>query len=434
MALELRWGAATDPGRVRTVNEDTAHAEDGLWVVADGMGGHAAGDVASQTAVTSLRANAAAVGLVEAVRLANRAVLEQADRDAALRGMGTTITAAAPVEVDGGTQLEVVNVGDSRAYLFRDGELHQLTEDHSLVAELEREGRITAAEARVHPQRNIVTRVLGNEPEVEVDAFPLDPFTGDRLLLCSDGLFNEVDERDIVHVLAHEHEPVAAAGALVDLANRAGGRDNITVVVIDVVDDGDKAGAASARLAADPPPVRTRAVPATAPPAPPGDDGTGGGAAGGGNGDSPAGDGDEPTAGRRWLTWRVAAFVTALVLIVLVALGGTWWVARSTYYVGLQGDEVVIYRGRPGGVLFIDPTVEERTGLTATEVPPARRTAVQEGKTAATLDEARRYVDNLRRERADETAGTAATTSTTARPSSTSTTAPITGTRAVGAP
>ncbi|HEY2330825.1 MAG TPA: Stp1/IreP family PP2C-type Ser/Thr phosphatase [Acidimicrobiales bacterium] len=428
MGLELRWGAATDPGRVRVVNEDSAHAEESLWVVADGMGGHAAGDVASRIAVDSLRENAAEVGLVEAVRLANRAVLEQADRDSALRGMGTTVTAAAPVEIDGVTQLQVVNVGDSRAYLFRDGELHQLTEDHSLVAELEREGRITAAEARTHPRRNIVTRVLGNEFDVEVDSFPVDPFKGDRLVLCSDGLFNEIDDRDIIGVLAHERDPVAAAGALVDLANRAGGRDNITVVVVDVVDDGDKAATASARLAEDPLLARTGSSPALAPPPADEDrDGRGGTAAAAAVETPPA-----PT--HRRFTWRVAIFLGAIVVVVLVALGGTWWVARSTYYVGLSGNNVVVFRGRPGGVLFLDPTVEENTNLTLADVPPSQVDAVKAGKTAATLAQARAYVANLRTEQAADQAASGTTTTTAAGAAATSPDAGTTSTTTVGGP
>ncbi|MGD9796873.1 MAG: protein phosphatase 2C domain-containing protein [Acidimicrobiia bacterium] len=423
MALELRWGVATDPGRIRTVNEDSVHAEEGLWIVADGVGGHAAGEVASQVAVEFVRANTAALGLAEAVRLANRAVLERAEADVNLRGMGTTVTAVVPVEVDGAAQLEVVNVGDSRAYLFRDGELLQLTEDHSLVAELEREGRITADEARVHPQRNIVTRVLGNEPDIVVDVFSLDPFRGDRLVLCSDGLSNELEEREVVGVLAHERDPIAAAGALVDLANVAGGRDNITVVVIDVVDDGDKAAVASAQIAGVP--VARRSSPPDPDPDSDPDPDPGAGAGGQGTagvreGVAPA----EPTAGDAWsqhrrLTWRATAFLGALVAIVLVAVGGTWWVARSTYFVGLDGDDVVIYRGRPGGVLFIDPTLELRTGLTVDEIPASRRRAVEDGKEAATLDEARDYVANLEAQRAREL-GTTTTTTTT----STSTTVP----------
>ena len=143
-------------------------------------------------------------------------------------------------------------MGDSRAYLFRDGGLAQLTEDHSVVADLVREGRITAEEAEVHPQRNIVTRVLGVYETVDVDLWPVDPVAGDRFLLCSDGLFNEVGADQISSVLRRLDDPAEAAAELVRLANEGGGRDNITVVVVDVVDDGGVAQAASAALAGEP--------------------------------------------------------------------------------------------------------------------------------------------------------------------------------------
>ena len=146
----------------------------------------------------------------------------------------------------------IANVGDSRAYLFRDGALVQLTEDHSVVADLVREGRITAEEAEVHPQRNIVTRVLGVYETVDVDLWPVDPVAGDRFLLCSDGLFNEVGADQIGSVLRRLDDPSEAAAELVRLANEGGGRDNITVVLVDVVDDGGVAEAASAALAGEP--------------------------------------------------------------------------------------------------------------------------------------------------------------------------------------
>ena len=245
--MRFEWGAASDAGRVRPANEDAAVAEEGLFAVADGMGGHAAGEIASRVAVEALRSNAGD-GLVEAVRLANRAVLDKAAEDPALRGMGTTVCALALVEGDP-PQVLVVNVGDSRAYLLRDGELQQLTDDHNLVAELEREGRITHEEALVHPQRNIITRVLGNDPDVEVDQFPIDVFRGDRFLICSDGLFNEVEDDAIEDVLRAERVPQDAADELVRRANALGGRDNISVVVVDVVDDDGRAREASAALA-----------------------------------------------------------------------------------------------------------------------------------------------------------------------------------------
>ena len=257
----LRVGSASHTGMVRSVNQDACLVAEPLFAVADGMGGHAAGEVASEVAVEALRINAEASseGLVRAVKVANRAVWEKGATDPSMRGMGTTMCAVALVPASDGTEgdgtegdaLAVINVGDSRVYLFRDGELDQITEDHSLVEDLVREGRLSHEEAKFHPQRNVVTRVLGMDEDVEVDSWRITPFTGDRLLLCSDGLFNEVDDRSIAGVLRRLSDPNDAAAELVRLANEAGGRDNITVVLVDVVDDGGRAEAASAAIASE---------------------------------------------------------------------------------------------------------------------------------------------------------------------------------------
>ena len=178
--------------------------------------------------------------LVLAVHMANRNITERAADDEALRGMGTTVCVVGMVDEDG-EHVAVLNVGDSRVYLFAAGELHRLTEDHSLVETLVREGRITPEEAEVHPQRNVLTRALGVEALVVVDAWLLAPCQGDRLLLCSDGLFNELGEDRIAEVLAEGDEPEVAARRLAAEADAAGGRDNITTVVVDVVDAVDPA-------------------------------------------------------------------------------------------------------------------------------------------------------------------------------------------------
>ncbi|MDP9071525.1 MAG: Stp1/IreP family PP2C-type Ser/Thr phosphatase, partial [Actinomycetota bacterium] len=252
----LRAGAATDVGRVRSNNQDHLLMADPLFAVADGMGGHAGGEVASLTAVEALLAgfdaNRTADGLADAVRNANEAVWKRARERTELRGMGTTMTALALVRENGEEALAIVNVGDSRAYLLRDGDLDQLTDDHSVPKELERAGRLSAEEAAVHPQHNVLTRALGIEPEVEVDCFRVIPYRGDRILLASDGLFNEVSDKDIASVLRRMDDPDEAARELVAMAKEHGGNDNITVVVVDVVDDDDRAGRASAALADEP--------------------------------------------------------------------------------------------------------------------------------------------------------------------------------------
>jgi serine/threonine protein phosphatase PrpC len=400
--MRFDWGAASDPGRVRPANEDAAVAEDGLFAVADGMGGHAAGEIASRVAVEALRTSAGD-GLVEAVRVANRAVLDRAAEDPALRGMGTTMCALALVEGEP-PQVLVVNVGDSRAYLYRDGELQQLTDDHNLVAELEREGRITREEALVHPQRNIITRVLGNDPDVEVDEFPVDVFRGDRFLICSDGLFNEVRDDAIADVLRTKKGPQEAADELVRRANAGGGRDNISVVVVDVVDDDGRAKRASAALAGS-------ASKTISPPA-----GTVTGTI-----EEPITDRDRlsardervevvPEGRRRKLTVRSAAFTLALLVVAVAAVGSVWWFARNTFYVGVDDGEVTIFRGRPGGVLWLEPTVEQRTGLEVGDLAPARQEDVRAGKDEATLSDARSYVATLRRSTTTTTTSTTTTT------------------------
>jgi serine/threonine protein phosphatase PrpC len=413
--LQLAWAAGSDPGRRRANNQDSAAAEETLFVVADGMGGAAAGEVASRVAVEAMRATIAEGGgtLVDAVHLANRAIYDQAVDDASLRGMGTTLAALALVEdADGATRVHVVNVGDSRVYLLRDGELAQITDDHSLVAELEREGRITAEEARVHPQRNIVTRVLGNAPDVDVDEFAIDPYRGDRFVLCSDGLFNEVSDADIAAVLRHETDPQRAVDDLVQRANAAGGRDNITVVVVDVVADGDKAGQASAALAGAAalaaPPTRPEV---TAPVDAPSDR----------SGHADLGTPEETVTRSRRVrrfTWRSALFTLALVVVLGAVVGSVWWFARGTYYVGFDRENVAIFKGRPGGVLWFEPTVEQTyEDITKDDVQPARIADLEDGRTQPDLDEARAYVRQV------TTTTTSTTTTTTTTTTSTTTAA-----------
>lgn len=406
----LRWGAATDAGRVRANNQDAPLAVEGLFAVADGMGGHRGGEVASQVAVRALEdgfLEPRAESLLEAVHKANEAVFVRASDDPDLRGMGTTLTAVALVEGtdedDEDEVLVVVNVGDSRTYLFRDNELDQLTEDHSLVEEMVRTGRLTPEEAEGHPQRNIVTRALGIEPEVDVDWLTVAPYTGDRFLLCSDGLFGEVDDGGIASVLRRLEDPADAARELVRLANEGGGRDNVTVVVVDVVDDDGKSERASGAISR---PVRAPEAPdvagfsaAVAP-------------AVEGAGDpvpAPAARADEALSRRqrrqarraaradrpRRLTWRVAIFGLLFLAVLGAAAGAVGWQARRTYYVGFRGDDVAVFRGKPGGLLWFDPTFEEGTDLSRDDVPAASLRDVEAGKEVATLDAARRYVDNL---------------------------------------
>ena len=408
---QLQAGAATDVGRVRQINEDRYLADESLFAVADGVGGHQAGEVASQTSVETLQTNfmegeRTTEGLISAAEAANQAVWQLAQGSREKRGMGTTLTALALVQEDGEEQLALINVGDSRAYLLQQGELIQLTEDHSLVEELVRDGKLTPAEAQVHPQRSIITRALGMEPAIEVDSWEIIPYTGDRILLCSDGLTNELSDERIASTLRQLADPQEAAHDLVRQARAAGGSDNITVVVVDVVDDDGRSKQASAALAGSkgstgstkvsspptvqtaPPTVEDTAMRVAAPPAP------------------------EPASARRpqltpppaavprrRFTWRVAVFTLALVAVVGTAVYAMAWYARGAYYVGLDNEQVAIFRGRPGGMLWFDPTLVERKQQPAgAELLPAQRTELEAGHEVSSKAAADRYVNNLRQE------------------------------------
>jgi protein phosphatase len=233
-------GASTHVGQVRDGNEDNYVTIDGLYFVADGMGGHSAGEVASEIAVrilqdvyTDPKVRVSSPGLLaDAISTANTAIFMEAMHDSSKTGMGTTLTGLAVTNATD-NQIVVANVGDSRTYLWRHGELRQVTKDHSHVQTLVDRGAITRAEARVHFQRNIVLRAMGIESWVDIDTFPLTVEDGDRFIMCSDGLVDEADDDEIETEIRLSTSVQDLADRLVDLANRNGGRDNITVVVVD---------------------------------------------------------------------------------------------------------------------------------------------------------------------------------------------------------
>ncbi|MDD6652108.1 MAG: Stp1/IreP family PP2C-type Ser/Thr phosphatase [Eggerthellales bacterium] len=230
------FGSRTDVGCVRERNEDSLVVSPPLFAVADGMGGHAAGDVASETAVETLQKFAPTSANVEdlgqAVINANMAVIEES-RKAGLEGMGTTMTAAVIEK----SRIAIAHVGDSRAYLLHHGRLQQITRDHSLMADMIEAGRITPEEARHHPNRSIITRALGSDPAMQPDLYELTASPGDRLLLCSDGLYSMVEDEQIQSILARTRDPQRCASALVNAAIAAGGLDNTTVIVVDITGD-----------------------------------------------------------------------------------------------------------------------------------------------------------------------------------------------------
>jgi len=429
------WGSATDTGRVRQANEDSMLAVDGLFAVADGMGGHKGGEVASHLAIETLQDEFTAAGtdvLVTAVQEANRALVDRSSEDPELTGMGTTLCAMALVDADGRDAIAVVNVGDSRLYLLSEGEITQVTEDHSLVATLERQGRISRAEAAVHPQRNILTRALGIDSGVMVDSWEILPVVGDRYLICSDGLFNEVDDSRLASTMRRLADPVEAARELVRLANEAGGRDNITCVVVDVVDDSGRAPVAAgssaritARQAAEDPPVDDVVPPggpAAGLPAGPKSAGAAPGADARPEARPDEGSGSGSAAAvarrprRRLFTWRVALFALAFLAVIGVAIGVIVYMGRNTYYVGVQDEQVVIFRGRPGGVLWIEPELAESTTIAVSQVPAASVEAVRAGVEESSLADAREYVANLQDQIAQTTATTTTSTTTSTVP------------------
>ena len=326
--LTLAVGAATDTGNLRGQNEDAHIAEQNLFAVADGMGGHNAGEVASAMAIEHLQ-NVAISGVSSAeafaqvVRDLNSAIYTSATSTTDQRGMGTTLTAAAllaPTDnMDQPSQIVIANVGDSRTYLLRSGELRQLSVDHSYVQELVTEGLLTVDEARNHPRRNIVTRALGIDEQVSVDTWTIPMFDGDRFMLCSDGLVDEVPLDEITEMMREHSAPQHIAERLVTAAKRHGGRDNITVIVVDV-----NINAAAPEVVADIAPVIASES-----------------------------------------TMSIKKRILALVVVVVLCIGG--FVAlrhqRSGYFVAFTNSSssatIAIYKGQPGGLLWIKPTVVE---------------------------------------------------------------------------
>jgi len=232
-------GYGTDTGRKRRRNEDAYVVEPPLFAIADGMGGAQAGELASSLAAGAVREDEAAAGsgerrVAELIQEANRRVYERSSQDAAASGMGTTMTVA----FVGDANVAFGHVGDSRAYLIRDGKLEQLTEDHSLVAELVRSGKLSPEEAETHPQRSVITRALGTDPDVDVDTFSIETAPGDLFMLCSDGLTSMVEDDVLLETIEKNRDNLqTAAKALIRAANKGGGEDNITVVFFEIGED-----------------------------------------------------------------------------------------------------------------------------------------------------------------------------------------------------
>jgi protein phosphatase len=357
----------TDTGRQRQANEDALFARAPLFAVADGMGGAQAGEVASQIATEALEESAPADEAPEpylrrVLETANERIHGIAQKDASTSGMGTTLTAV----LIGEDEISVAHVGDSRAYLYRDGELRRLTSDHSLVEELRRQGRLTDEQAEEHPQRSIITRALGPEPVVEVDTMTYQVRASDVIVLCSDGLTTMVSEERLSQILGSSPDLDTAVAEMVDEANASGGRDNITVVAFRLEQEGaavadsqatligptaEEAGLTPDRVAAAAggrAPARTSA-PARRQAAP------------------------EPPK-RRW-PGRVARALAALLIV--AGLGAAaWYGSRQVHFLGVdEAGRVTLYEGLPYDLPFgIELYTEElSTPVQLTSLPPDRR-------------------------------------------------------------
>src|SRR5262245_31338535 len=366
----------SDTGRIRHHNEDRSLASPRVLVVADGMGGAKAGEVAAQMAVDAVRRLVGPVheGDVRgAVERANRAIRRLASDDPDKSGMGTTFTAA--MLEDG--RLDVVHVGDSRAYLWRDGKLRQLTEDHSVVAELLRRGSISPEDAETHPHRNVITRALGAEPEVTVDTFSEYLRDGDVVLLCSDGLSSYVSEEDIARALGDAVTLADAAKALVERANGAGGTDNVTVVLARVGVVGHGASGSTAEVpvidapAAEPEPAATAELKVLG--------GVHGAAGRAGTGTSRRPRVLEPVQRRRRVRWKPV--VAAAAVVVALAVGAVAWIASRSYAVEESPDgNVQVVHGLPFDVLGIDLSSSwQEIGVSAEAVRAAEPDALSQG-------------------------------------------------------
>ncbi len=357
-----RYGLLTDVGRVREHNEDALLAEPPLFAVADGLGGHQAGEIASTIAIETLVANAPlhadSKALARAVHAANRAVIDAADERSGRSGMGTTLTAA----IVEGSHVAIAHVGDSRAYLLHEGGLRQLTEDHSMVADMVRRGQLTEEESRFHPNRSVITRALGTDPNMCADTYDTTTAPGDRLLLATDGLTGMLRDDEIAQVLLANPDPQDAARALVTAANEAGGQDNITVVVVDVGGQSSGRGWRAARMSHG-----SRGVDTTA----------------------------RPRALKSWLA--VAAWVVALALVIGGIGYGTWSYARSQAYLISENGFVVVYRGVPGSFAGISLNWrEQETTVNIGGLDPLQADRLIAGLRVEDLDSAYALVEQYR--------------------------------------
>ena len=378
--MNVDVAAVSDTGRVRKANEDSFLVDLDLFVfaVADGMGGHVAGEIASATAIEAVRACVAnGTGIENAIKSAHSSVKKKASSEEELAGMGTTMTAMGFTKEN---QLVIAHVGDSRAYVLHrqllddvdensQTELVRITKDHSLVEELVDAGQITEEEANVHPRRSVITRALGIDGEVEVDTTPIPFLKGDRYILCSDGLTSMVRDDEITQVVRLEKSPNDCARELVARANKAGGADNITVLVIGVIDPDLKA------------PIMTAAAQSI-----------------------PASDQDKNLVNKKG---RIGFGLRIIVSIALICglLFGTYSTAKhfahQGFFLDQKNGQVVLMSGRYGGILWWDPEINTQTGIEIKNLSSADKLLVTRHETYSSRKEALARLEQIRNRQVD---------------------------------
>jgi len=361
---------ATHIGQVRQTNQDNFASRTGIHVLADGMGGHQGGEVASleatSTIIESGKINSVA-DMVKSVSKANQAIIKRSKKDETLLGMGTTVCVLTEIlGSDGEIKIAIANVGDSRVYRLGGSELTQVTLDHSLVADLVRAGELTQEEASRHPQRNILTRALGIEQDLVIDTWELTPVPGDRYLLCSDGLFNEIDDDKIAEILMADEELEKIAQKLVNHALQAGGNDNITALVLSVTEETkhEKENWVLNEMVPYPAlkPLLNQSI-------------------------------DQEIRNFDWKPIAICLSTLLLIISVFTAIG---LYARNGWFVGEYNGGVAIFKGQSQGVLWFEPTVERKTQISILDLSEETRQMVVNSISMDSFEEAERFVKAIK--------------------------------------
>lgn len=386
-----RSASATHVGLVREANEDALAVTGNVALVADGMGGHAAGEIASELAISVYQQHLAndlsLTGLAEGLAHANQSILDDARAHPERQGMGTTLTGVALVPYGEGRAVAWVNIGDSRLYLVRHGVAQQVTDDHSVAEEWVRQGRITKEEAAVHPRRHQLTRVLGMDVFIEGDTGLLPVRVGDRLVICSDGLSNEVPDDAIAQIASTANELNVICDQLVQRALDAGGRDNISVVVLEI-ETVDAVVPETPFNVVSPAPQEIPVAPSR----------------------------HSLRTRKRRVTWRSAAFASAILALgagVFVVFG---WFAQSGFYLANVNGNVAVFQGHVGGFLWYQPKQVLMTEFKIDELRQGDREQINQNLSEPSLSAAIRHIANMHEQWRLTQPVVTSTTSTTTLP------------------